>query len=58
MAHDAKIKLDGFEIEVDSNKLEDLIPGVTIDLKKAMPGEEISLEIKEDVSKIADKLTC
>lgn len=55
-AKDAKIKLDGFEIEVDSNKLEDLIPGVTIDLKKAKPGEEISVEIKEDVTKIADKI--
>jgi flagellar hook-associated protein 2 len=55
-AHDAKIKLDGFEIEVGSNTLDELIPGVTIDLKKAMPGEEISLEIKEDVTKIADKI--
>lgn len=55
-ANDAKLKLDGFEIEVGSNKLEELIPGVTIDLKKAKPGEEISLEIKEDITKIADKI--
>jgi flagellar hook-associated protein 2 len=56
-AQDAKIKLDGFEIELPSNKATDLIPGVTIDLKKAKPGEEISLEITEDVEKIGGKIT-
>lgn len=54
-AQDAKVKLDGFELEVPSNKVTDLIPGVTIDLKKAKPGEEINLEITEDVAKIGGK---
>ena len=56
-AQDAKIKLDGFEIEVNSNKVTDLIPGVTIDLKKAKEGEEINIEITEDVVKIGEKMT-
>jgi len=56
-AQDAKIKLDGFEIEVPTNKVTDLIPGLTIDLKKAKPGEEINLEITEDVEKIGGKIT-
>ncbi|MCM2349602.1 MAG: flagellar filament capping protein FliD [Bacteriovoracaceae bacterium] len=56
-AQDAKIKLDGFEIEVPNNKVTDLIPGVTIDLKKAKPGEEINLEITEDVQKIGGKFS-
>jgi flagellar hook-associated protein 2 len=55
-AQDAKVKLDGFEIEVPSNRVTDLIPGVTIDLKKVKPGEEINLEIKEDVQKIGEKI--
>jgi flagellar hook-associated protein 2 len=55
-AQDAKIKLDGFEIEVPSNKVTDVIPGVTIDLKKAKPGEEITVEITEDVQKIGGKI--
>jgi flagellar hook-associated protein 2 len=55
-AQDAKIKLDGFEIEVPGNKVTDVIPGVTIDLKKAKPGEEINIEIKEDVQKIGGKI--
>lgn len=54
-AQDAKVKLDGFEIEVPSNKVTDLIPGVTIDLKKALPGEDINIEITEDVQKIGGK---
>jgi flagellar hook-associated protein 2 len=55
-AQDAKVKLDGFEIEVPSNKVTDLIPGVTIDLKKAKPGEDINIEITEDIQKIGGKV--
>lgn len=55
-AQDAKIKMDGFEIEVPSNKVTDIIPGVTLDLKKAKPGEEVSFEITEDVTKIGEKI--
>ena len=55
-AQDAKIKLDGFEIEVPSNRVTDLLPGVVIDLNKANPGQEIGLEIKEDVAKIGGKV--
>ncbi len=55
-AQDAKIKLDGFEVEVPSNKIADLIPGVTIDIKKARPGEEMTIEIGEDVAKIGTKI--
>ncbi len=55
-AQDAKIKLDGFEIEVPSNRVTDLLPGVTIDLKKAQPGEEFTIDITEDVQKIGGKI--
>ncbi len=55
-AQDAKIKLDGFEIELPANKTSELIPGVTLDLKKAQPGEEITLDIKEDTAKMAEKI--
>ena len=55
-ARDAKIKLDGFEIELPANSTSDLIPGVTIDLKKAEPGRELNLEITEDTGKMAEKI--
>jgi flagellar hook-associated protein 2 len=54
-AKNARIKLDGFEMSVPSNKLNDLIPGVTLDLKKAVPGEEVNIEITEDAGKVTEK---
>jgi flagellar hook-associated protein 2 len=56
-AHDAKVKLDGFEIEAPENKLKELIPGISIDLKKAKPGEEFSIKVSEDVEAVAVKVT-
>ena len=56
-AKDAKVKLDGFEIEVPDNKVNDLIPGVTIDLKKAAEGDEFTINITEDIKKITAKIS-
>lgn len=54
---DAKIKVDGFEVEVSENKLKELIPGAVLELKKAKPGEEFSIQITEDTQKITEKMT-
>ena len=56
-AHNAKIKLDGFDIEAPENKLVDMIPGTTIDLKKAKPGEEFTVKISEDNEAVGTKVT-
>lgn len=56
-AHDAKVKLDGFEIEAPENKIKELIPGLTIDLKKAKPGEEFTINITEDIDAIGVKVS-
>lgn len=56
-AKDARLKLDGFEVKKGSNKITDLIPGVTIDLKKARPGEEVTMQVTEDIQKIAGKMS-
>jgi flagellar hook-associated protein 2 len=53
---DAIVKLDGFEIEIPANKTSDLIPGLTIDLKKAKPGEEFPLKISENIKAITEKI--
>lgn len=55
-AHDAIVKLNGFEIEIPNNKTDSLIPGVTLDLLKAAPGEEFTIKIAEDVEKITEKI--
>ncbi len=56
-AHNAKVKLDGFEIEAQENKLKEMIPGLTIDLKKAKPGEEFTIKIGEDVDAVGAKVS-
>ncbi len=55
-AQDAKIKMDGFELELPGNQATEIIPGLTLDLEKAKPGEEITVEIVEDTAKIASKM--
>ena len=56
-AQDAIVKLDGFQIEASKNELSDIIGGVTIDLKRASPGEEFTIKISEDTEAIADKVS-
>lgn len=55
-AQDAKVKIDGFEVEVPSNEVKELIPGVTLDLKKAKPGEEINIDVSEDYEAVTTKV--
>ncbi|OFZ14286.1 MAG: hypothetical protein A2X86_05410 [Bdellovibrionales bacterium GWA2_49_15] len=55
-AANAKIKFNGFDIEYPTNKIDDLIPGVVIELKKAKAGEEFGINISEDVQAVALKI--
>jgi flagellar hook-associated protein 2 len=55
-ATNGKIKLDGFEIDVPDNTLEDLIPGVTIELKQASPGKTVTINVKEDMEVVSGKV--
>lgn len=55
-AQNAKVKLDGFEIELNENKAANLITGVAIDLKRAAPGEEFTIKVDEDVEAIRFKV--
>lgn len=55
-AHDAIVKLNGFHVELPSNRTTDLIPGVTIELNKAAPGEEFGLQITEDTEAVAERV--
>lgn len=56
-AVNGKIKLDGFEIEVDENRLNDIIPGVTLDLKQAAPGKTINVGVAENVEAVSGKIS-
>lgn len=55
-AKNAKYKLDGHEFESAENMITDLIPGVTLDLKKAVPNQPIRLNITENYDVISGKI--
>jgi flagellar hook-associated protein 2 len=55
-AQNAKVKVDGFEVEVPDNIVNDLIPGVTLDLKQQAPGRAVRLSVKEDLEVIGGKI--
>jgi flagellar hook-associated protein 2 len=55
-AKNGKVKVDGFEFEVGDNKVADVIPGVTLDLKQANPGKTVNITVKEDREVVAGKV--
>ncbi|MFN3453331.1 MAG: flagellar filament capping protein FliD [Pseudobdellovibrio sp.] len=55
-AKNAKFKLDGHEFEVPDNKVEDIIPGVSLDLKQVKAGVPVKLSITENFEAIGDKV--
>lgn len=55
-AVNAKFKLDGHEFEATENKISDLIPGVTLDLKRAVPNQPVRLNISENYDIISEKI--
>ncbi len=55
-AVNAKVKVDGFEVELADNKITDMIPGVTLDLKTAAPGKEIRMTVQENFEVISGKI--
>lgn len=56
VARNAKYRLDGHEFESTENMITDLIPGVTLDLKKAQPNQPIRINITENYEIISGKI--
>lgn len=55
-ARNAIYKLDGHQFESASNIITDLIPGVTLDLKRSVPGQPVRLNISENYDIISEKV--
>ncbi len=51
-AQSAVIKINGQPIYVDQNSVKDIVPGVTFDLKKAVVGTTVKVEVRPDLEKI------
>ena len=50
------VKLNGFEVEVDARKLEEIIPGVSLNLLSAAPGTEVGISVTENYDTIKGKM--
>ncbi len=55
-AKNALITVDGFQIETDSNDIQDFMPGVNLHLKGARPDQPFEIKITEDFQKISGKV--
>lgn len=53
VAQDAILRLDGVEVRRSSNVVSDLIPGVQLDLKRAVPGSTVSLGVTRPTAAIS-----
>ncbi|HOJ52689.1 MAG TPA: flagellar filament capping protein FliD [Syntrophales bacterium] len=53
---DASINVDGVEVTSASNTVDDVVPGVTLNLLKADPDTEITVRINRDVDAIISKI--
>jgi len=55
-AKNGRVKVDGFEFEIGDNKVTDVIPGVTLELKQASPGKTVNVSVKEDKEVVSGKV--
>ena len=53
---DAQVRVDGLLRTADSNTIGDLVPGLTLNLTKAKPGETFSLQVATDNSSLKTNL--
>ncbi len=55
-AQDALLKVNGLTVQRPSNTINDLFKGLTIQLKRALPGTTVYLEIKKDTESLIQKI--
>lgn len=55
-ADNAYLKVDGFEIEGESNEIKDFLDGVNLRLKQARPDQPFTISIAYDNAKVAGKI--
>ena len=55
-AQNGLVKVDGFEFEVAENKVENVIPGVTLELRQAVKGRTVNVSVKENMKAVSGKV--
>jgi flagellar hook-associated protein 2 len=55
-ATDARIAIDGLELRRASNRITDLVPGATLTLTRAVPGQAVTIEAQRDPAELAQSV--
>jgi flagellar hook-associated protein 2 len=55
-AADARIAIDGLELRRASNRITDLVPGATLTLTRAAPGQAVTIEAQRDPAELAQSI--
>ncbi|MCB0393790.1 MAG: flagellar filament capping protein FliD, partial [Bdellovibrionales bacterium] len=55
-AQNAKVKVDGFEIELPDNKIDSLADGLVLDIRQAAPGKIVNVKVSEDQEVVVGKI--
>jgi flagellar hook-associated protein 2 len=50
------VKINGFPVEIVKNRMDEVIPGVSLDLKSARPGKEVNITVAENYEAVETKL--
>ncbi len=51
-----RIKIDGFEFQIPGNKVDGVIPGVSLDLRQAAPGRQVNISVQEDREVVSGRI--
>jgi flagellar hook-associated protein 2 len=51
-ATDARIAIDGLELRRPTNRVSDLVPGATLTLTRAAPGQPVTIEARRDAAEL------
>jgi flagellar hook-associated protein 2 len=55
-AHNARIQVNDFSIEAESNDVKDFLPGINLHMKQAKPDTPFTLTVSEDSQKVTGKV--
>ena len=55
-ATDARIAIDGLELRRPANRITDLVPGATLTLTRAAPGQPVTIEAQRDPAELAQSV--
>ena len=56
-AQNAVLRVDGFEIETEANKVSEFLEGINLNIKQARPDQPFILTVTEDTQKISGKIS-